>query len=120
MAGIIKGRFSWPGALSPVSGTYTVSHGISPGTPILYCNPQNEPYAESGNLVITDDNNVVVIPDCKLNRIRRRYTDNGYVDELEIFDWRWKWYGLGSISGRYNQRDRHNKLVPYSIRSHQR
>lgn len=114
---IIKGRFAWPGVMSPVSGTYTISHSISPGTPILKCLPQNTAYGEVGDLIITDDNGALRVPDCKLNKIRREYDgDAGFTDVLEILDWRWKW-AFGSISGCYNQLDDHGKLVPWLIRS---
>lgn len=114
---IRKGCFYWPGVQSPVQGTYTSSHGVSPGVAVIKCLPQNEPYEPVGDLTISDGVNTIVIPDCKLDRVRREMEGDGWVDFLEIFDWRWKWRDLGYIKGLYNQIDPHTKLIPTTIRS---
>src|SRR5678815_906797 len=112
-----KGRFLWPGVIAPTAGTYTISHGIAPGTAILECLPQDELPAEVGDLVITDDVETIVIPDCKVDKIRKVAKGDGFVWILEILDWRWKWTDLGMIEGWYNQLDQFGKLRPYTIRS---
>jgi hypothetical protein len=114
---IRKGRFIWPGIASPVEGTYTISQGITPGVACLKCNPQGN-FAETGDLIITDDVAKIVIPDCKVDRVRQEYDRRGgYIWIVEILDWRWKWRDLGGIFGLYNQLDNHGKLIPWTIRS---
>lgn len=118
MDSVRHGRFLWPGVVSPVSGSYTISHGISPGVAVLVCLPQGNLPAESGDLIITDDVSSVRIPDCKVDKIRQGYEEGaGFVWYLEILDWRWKWRDTGAISGSYNQLDQHGKLRPLTIRS---
>lgn len=113
----VFGRFEWPGMLGAFSGIYTCSHGISPGIASIHCNPQDAPFAETGDLIITDDNSVIRIPDCKVDKIREEHDEQGRYWVVDIFDWRWKWKDLGSISGEYNQLDKHGKLIPWTIRS---
>lgn len=115
---IHKGRFLWPGVIAPVSGTYTISHGIAPGTAVLECLLQDiSSIAVAGDLVITDDIQTILIPDCKVDKVRQVPKGDGFVLVLEILDWRWKWTDLGVIEGWYNQVDKHGKLRPYTIRS---
>lgn len=118
MAGEIRrGRFLWPGVISPVAGVYCMSQGISPGVAVLKILPQNVPFAMYGDLIITDDVTTLRIPRCKVDKVRREMEGESYVDVISIFDWRWRWVGLGSISGTYNQLDPHAKLIPYTIQS---
>jgi hypothetical protein len=95
-----------------------MSHSLQPGVAVLECMPQTGSFAKAGELIITDDVSTISIPDCKIDRLRQTYDPSrGYVWVLDILDFRWKWNGLGSISGAYNQLDQHGKLIPWTIRS---
>ena len=59
----LHGVASWPGAESVVSCTYTFGHGITPGIAILRILPQASPFAETGDLIISDGQQDVIIPD---------------------------------------------------------
>jgi hypothetical protein len=116
MAGERHGIASWPGAIAVASCSYTVSHGISPGSAVLEILPQGNFPDETGDLVIDDGVGKVTIPDCKVDTLRVVKGD-GFTWSIAILDRRWKWRDLGQISGCYNQLDDHGKLRPYTIRS---
>jgi hypothetical protein len=111
------GTATWPGAISIDSCTYTLSHGISPGTAILKMLPQDSFPAEVGTLTIGDGIESVSLPDCKVDSMIVEHDGNGFIWSLAILDRRWKWKDLGAISGAYNQLDPHSKLIPWTIRS---
>lgn len=117
MAGVVHGTAVWPGAISVESCTYTVSQGISPGVAILRILPQPVFPAMFGNLVITDGNETVTIPGCRIDSLKVEQDESGTVWALEIVDRRWRWRDLGAIFGCYNQLDPHGKLIPFTIRS---
>jgi hypothetical protein len=118
MAGERHGVASWPGAIAVESCTYSMSHGISPGTAVLKLLPQANPPAMSGTLVIGDGAGAIVLPDCRVDDLRVEQDGHGFVWSLQISDRRWKWRDFGSISGAYNQLDEvHKKLIPWTIQS---
>lgn len=118
MAGERHGIASWPGAIAVESCTYTMSHGITPGTAILKILPQTIPVSPSGTLIIGDGADEIILPDCRLDDLKVEQSEGGFVWSLQISDRRWKWRDFGSISGAYNQLDEiHKKLIPWTIRS---
>lgn len=117
MAGFIHGIARYPGVLSLQDATYTTSHGRSPGVAILRINPQPFPPDPEGDLLFSDGNETVPIPDCKLLSIKVERDDKGFFWTLEILDRRWRWNNLGYINGCYNQMDPFGKLIPWTIRS---
>ena len=102
-----------------LSCTYTASHGISPGTAYLSIAPQTGKIATHGDLVIGDGQRRVVLRDCRVARMTADAGPDGQTWTLEIQDRRWRWPGLGGISGSFNELDQRKKLVPWSIRSPQ-
>jgi hypothetical protein len=117
MADVRHGVMSYPGVVALESGTYTVSHGISPGVACLKVQPQVGLPAQHGDLVITDGVDTVTVPGCRLNGLKVGMDDRGAFWSLEIVDRRWRWRELGAIFGAYNQLDPHGKLIPWTIRS---
>lgn len=101
------GNILWPGLVSPISATYTCSHGISPGCAVVTCNPQDASrLASSGDLVLADGVCTIRIPRCKLQQIRAVWNESGTVWVLEIVDRRWMWRDCGGIlEGVYNVPD---------------
>ncbi len=114
---IIHGTAIWPGVRSVESCTYTIGHGITPGTAVLKMQPQSVFPAMFGTLVITDGTGTVAIPGCKINSYKVDQDESGTVISLEIVDGRWRWRDLGGMLGCYNQLDPHGKLIPWTIRS---
>lgn len=117
MADDLTQDVSWPGVLGVASCQGCISHGISPSTFVLTTYPQAAAPEDSGDLVFSDGTNTVTLKDCRLVRITGTAGAEGQTWRLEIQDRRWRWRGLGSISGSYNQYDEHQKLVPWTIRS---
>jgi hypothetical protein len=113
----IHGDVGWNGAIAVESLSYTISHGISPGTAVLQIQPQSTFPDEQGDLTITDGNEVVVIPNCKIDNYHVDQDQSGQIVSLTIVDRRWKWRDLGIINGMFNQLDPHGKLLPWTIQS---
>lgn len=113
----IHGFATWPGVESCEWCSYTVSHGISPAVAVMRINPQVTLPDETGDLVFTDGNVTITLPDCKIDSIKSSTGPDGTYWTLEIVDRRWKWRDLGTIDGAYNALDDYGKLVPWAIAS---
>lgn len=112
------GRALWPGVRSPVSCTYTLSHGVSPSAAVLRINPQpGVPYAAEGPLVITDGVGTVVLRDCKVDRVEEKRNASGVVWDITIMDRRWRWRDCGGVSLWANQLDPQGKFIPWTVAS---
>lgn len=113
------GYATWPGVQGVISCRYTMSQGISAGCATLRILPQDpKSIARTGTLTITDTFGKVEFPDCIVvdDQIGGD-PQTGFISTLRIWDRRWKWRGLGQISGAYNQLDKRGKLLPETIRS---
>lgn len=117
MAGDVHGICSWPGATAIEGASYTVSHGISPGTANLRVQPQPNFPDEQGDLVFDDGYGKVIIPDCRLEDLKVERDDSGTFWSVVLADRRWRWRDLGTLSGWYNQLDPYGNLIPWTIRS---
>ncbi len=118
MAGVLHGVASWPGVVSVSDCTYTCSQGISPGMAVLTCLPQLLPPSAEGTLLLSDGNVTIPLPGCKVQRaIDHKDPPYGETWTLEILDRRWRWRETGSISGQYNQKDKHNYYYPWTVRT---
>lgn len=113
----IHGEFAYPGIEGPMSLSYTCLHGITPGTILIRCHPQDiRKLQQTGPVIIQDGVNRIVLNDCRLNTVRSQMSGSGFEWVLELSDRRWKWqYGI--IEGWYNQPDPRGKYVPWSLRS---
>src|SRR4051794_5528724 len=98
------------------SVVYTCSHGITPGVAILRFDPQLQPQGR-GDLVITDGNITVTIPDMRVDELKMDSDDNGFVSAIRLVDRRWKWRELGGIFCDANQLDPFGHLIPWTVRS---
>lgn len=119
MADAIHGVASWPGVVSFLGATYTLSHGITPGVCLYRCAPQELLPVEFGDLVITDGNETVVLPACKVQSVKIERDDRGFYWILEIVDRRWRWRDFGFLNGCFNQLAPlgQQHLLPYTVRS---
>lgn len=109
------GVVSYPGLVSFISGSYTVSHGISPGVVSIVCPPQAVAPAAGGPVTFSDGLTVVTIPDCKLDSLNVVKDSSGERWILQLFDRRWRWRELGAAKGYYNQPDPHGILYPWTV-----
>src|ERR1041385_755912 len=105
MAGVRWGVAYWPGIIGVKRCTYSVSHGIQPGTAVLETQPQPFPPDLAGTLVITDGGGYAILPRCKVKDIHSEASSSGLVWKIVIEDRRWKWRDCGCITGWYNQPD---------------
>ena len=115
-SGVVAGYFDYPGLAPLISGQYTCSHGVSPGTVVLRTQPAAVGPLPGGDVEIGDGRKSCVIPRCKLIRFTQERSDSGVEWMIELEDGRWRWRD-GKIDGVYNQLDTHGKLIPRSIRS---
>lgn len=120
MAGeFVYGQAVWPGVVSFEGATYTLSHGISPGMCVLRCAPQDTEPALFGDLLLTDGEEEVLLPDCRLQTLKVERDSNGFYWMLEILDRRWRWRDFGILNGMYNQYAPLGqlRLLPWTVRS---
>jgi hypothetical protein len=96
----------YPGVASPLSCTYTCSHGISPGVAVLSCLPQDiSAIALQGDLVLSDGVNTLTVPACQLAQVRATWDERGQTWHLQLYDRRWRWRECGVVTGLYNVPD---------------
>ncbi len=112
--------FTYPGVTSFRSLRYTCSLGITPGVVTVLCHPASTP-AGTGDLTfgVTDGTTTrtITLRDCLLDRPQGTSDATARVLVLTLLDRRWKWMDRYPINGFYNQRDSHEKLVPWTVRS---
>src|ERR1051326_9104851 len=101
----ISGVMSFPGIQQIESGSFTLSHGISPSIATLEILPQEPPIAAGGTLLIAmvGAGIEIAFPSCKIQSASMQYNASGLVFRLAIEDRRWAWK-FGEIYGEYNQR----------------
>jgi hypothetical protein len=117
MPGILHGTISYPGIVSVEAFQATLSHGITPSTLLVKMHPQPGLPDAQGDLVLTDGNETVVFPSCKVDNIKVEMDDRGVYWSVALLDRRWKWGDLGILNGCFNQLDVFGKLIPWTIRS---
>lgn len=105
----LHGRATFPGIDQVLACTYTLLHGITPGTATLEIVPQTDFIAAGGDLVLFDGETELTFRDCKVDQSSIRVSSGGFVTYLTIFDRRWRW-SFGSLSGTYNRREEDGKL----------
>ncbi len=98
-----QGFIEYPNVTGPIGGSYTLSHGISPGTFVIQLVPQAQLVPEYGNVQITFDGLTITFPDCKLVAPSSQFNEAGQLISIMVLDRRWRWR-YGEISGRYNIR----------------
>ena len=100
----LQGLFHYPGIQHIISGTYTLSHGITPGVATLQIAPQRNFPTLVGRLRMTFAGWFLDFRDMKIDKHSFTYDENGLVISLSLLDRRWKWR-FGEWSARYNIRE---------------
>lgn len=97
-----QGLFHYPGINQILSGTFTLSHGVTPSSAIVKINPETNFAVPSGTMSITYGNQrPIEFPDCSIDMSSLQRDGSGQVWSIRIQDRRWKWK-FGEIYGRYN------------------
>lgn len=105
----LQGFIDYPKIAKPIGGSYTLSHGIGPGTFVIQFAPQTEKIPEYGDVKIRYGNMELTFPDCKLVAPLSQFNDAGQIISVSILDRRWRWR-YGHISGRYNIRQQNGDI----------
>lgn len=108
---VLAGYATFPGIDQVVSATYTLSHGITPGTAVLELAPQLNFTGALGPLIFTFGEFVFEFADCLVVQHSIRRGGDGLIWSLSVLDRRWAWV-YGSISGSYNVRLDDDTLDP--------
>src|SRR6516225_2104326 len=95
MGAVRQGLFQFPGIDQIIAADFPFAgHGITPSVAVIEMVPQQSISQIDGDLTITFDDLVLVIPDCRLNRSSFQYNERGLINRLELCDKRWRWrYG---------------------------
>lgn len=103
MADAPQGLFHFPGISSILSGSFTLSHGISPSAAVITLPPQKNFAVKSGVLAITYGDTRIAFRNCRLDMASLQSDSSGQIWTVRILDRRWMW-AWGSVSGWYNKR----------------
>lgn len=107
------GLIEFPGLNAIRSGSFTLSHGISPSSAIVEISPQSNFACKSGTMAITYGDNVrIEFPDCRLDMASLTAGDSGFTWSMKIRDRRWKWQ-FGEITGSWNSLRPNRTIDPY-------
>lgn len=98
------GYATFPGIRTILRASYTLAHGITPGTASIEMAPQAVLPASDGTLTFFFGGVVIPLPFCRLNAFSFNRSENGLVWTVQILDRRWRWQ-FGRISGIYNVRN---------------
>ncbi len=109
--------FSWPGIEGVIDFTYTASIGITPGVAVMTAVPNTDTQFDSGTLIFSDGLTTYTLTDCRVAAFQAVMTSQGRVWRLTIQDRRWRWEFGYPVNGHFNQTDRHDKLIPWTVRS---
>ena len=116
MADAPQGLFTFPGLNSIRSGSFTLSHGISPSAAVIEITPQNNFAVQGGPLEITYGATAISFPDCRLDMASLTVGTDGRTWSLRVLDRRWKWE-FGHVSGSYNLRKPSGHINPATEKS---
>lgn len=102
--GAAQGLFQFAGAQALFSGSFTLATGISPSVCTLNVAPGSSSL-RIGPLVLSYGGVRMTWRDCIVDKVESTVGEDGFVMwSVVILDRRWKWRGLGQISGNYNTR----------------
>lgn len=95
-----------------LSFSFTLSLGVAPSVARLVVPPVRQLQLYSDAMEIQYGSVRIIWPDCRVDRIEPQLDSEGReVWVLTILDRRWRWREAGSVSGYYNVRRDHHKIV---------
>jgi hypothetical protein len=107
----------YAGVRALLSGSFTLSHGVTPSTCTLYIAPQSTVMPTIGTLVLSYGPTRINFPDCRVAHCDMEVSESGIQTwALTIEDTRWRWK-RGVISGEYNLRRADGEPRPETIRT---
>ncbi len=92
---------SYPGIIAWESFDFTDLCGITPAVCTIKCFPQDFPPDANGDLVISYNGNIIVIPNMHLDAIQYQANGGGKICSVRLLDERWAWTFF-QITGHYN------------------
>jgi hypothetical protein len=113
----LRSNITFNGIRAVLSGSFTLSPGVSPSRCTIYMAPQPEPMPIVGTLQVYDSTGGVIFPDCHAQSLSVEI-DGLTVWQVTLMDTRWRW-GYGEISGEYNVRDARGRIIPKQVRTPQ-
>ena len=116
----ISGVMSFPGIGQIESGSFTLSHGISPSCAVLEILRQSAPITDIGTLRIAMVGQGIEIdfPECRVDQGSLHYNQSGLIFRVSIQDRRWQWK-FGEIYGNYNIRLPDGSIAPETAQTPQ-
>jgi hypothetical protein len=113
----LRSNITFNGIRAVLSGSFTLSPGVSPSRCTIYMAPQPEPMPIVGTLQVYDSTGGVIFPDCHAQSLSVEI-DGLTVWQVTLMDTRWRW-AYGEISGEYNVRDTRGRIIPKQVRTPQ-
>lgn len=103
---------TFPGIQAVISGSYTLSHGLTPGVIDITIAPQGGNVPSVGAVSFLENGvPVVTLPNCAVDAATVQRNTGGLIVRLSLLDRRWKWRFAGMVSGHYNQRDSDSRII---------
>lgn len=115
MADAPQGLASFPGVQQVVSWMVNLHHGVRPSVFRLVTAPQDGFVGAGGTFSINYDSTTISFSNCKIDQATYEVSPQGQTWTLSIFDRRWRWSGLGTISGSYNRKNDDGSLTTDAI-----
>jgi hypothetical protein len=99
------GAIEFPGIAAPLNASFTLTPGVTPSVCQIRIAPQPAWSPRVGTLALSYGSTTIQFRDCIIDRVQATLDGSGHlVWDVSILDRRWKWKGLGKISGYYNVR----------------
>lgn len=100
-----QGAIEFPGIAAPLNASFTLTPGVTPSVCTMRIAPQPAWSPRIGPLTVSYGSTSLRFADCIIDRVEAAVDGNGHtVWDVSILDRRWKWNGMGRISGYYNVR----------------
>lgn len=105
MSYALQGAIEFPGITAPLNAAFTLTPGVAPSVCTMRMAPQPSWSPRIGQLTISYGSTSLRFSDCIIDRVEAALDGSGHlVWDVSILDRRWKWKGMGWISGYYNVR----------------
>ena len=106
------GFASYPGIEAFESLEFCDTSGVRAAVGSMKVFPQYGLPDENGDIVLTYNQNKIILKNCHIESIRYVAGSGGQICEVRFLDERWTWENA-SVSGKYNYRLPNNAIVPY-------
>ena len=91
-----------PATNGVLSGSYTLSHGLTPSVVTLECVRFDGEIPAVSDVVFTDSEDTLTLKDCLYSEKGSHSSGSGRTRTVTLLDRRWRWR-FGAMEGRYNR-----------------